>query len=156
MEADGGACSVPDFARVTVHRHIVTTETEESVFHEAEILLKNAGVNCEYKIDLRPVPSAASRYYKPYLVNKDDIYADIMAASIETICGKPAAIDSINCIGDFNYLATRICTRDGNQPPALIIGPDGGNIHSPDEYVILQTVETTCDIIYEFLIQMMR
>lgn len=154
--ADGGACSVPDFARVTVHRHIVTTENEESIFKEAEMLLKRAGVQCEYKIDVRPEPSPGSRYYKPYVVPKEDIYAAAMSASVQSICGKPATIDYLDSIGDFNYLGTRVLNRDGNLPPALIIGPDGGNIHSADEYATIPSVDATCDIVYDFLVRMMR
>ncbi len=156
IETGGTPCSVPDFAKVIVHRHIVTKENEESVLREAESLLKNAGVKCDYKINLRPAPSPESRYYKPYTICKDDIYADVMNFAVETVCGKPASIDYLDSIGNFNYFGTRLNTRDGSQPPALIIGPDGGNMHGADEYAVIPTVETTCDILFEFLIQMMR
>lgn len=146
IEGDGGACSVPEFARVTIHRHITLGETEETVFEEARQLLKAAGVNCQYNIYVREYPSEGSKYYQPYAIPEEDPYALALKESIRETAGQEAVIDYFSSIGDFNYLGTRL----GNIP-AFIFGPDGKNMHSYDEYVDLDSAYYTAEAIYSFL-----
>lgn len=146
IEGDGGACSVPDFARVTVHRHITVGETEDVIFEEAHSLIKKAGVNCQYKISVRAYPSEGSKYYEPYYIEEDNVYAQKLREAVEETCGREPIIDYFSSIGDFNYLGTRL-----GKVPALIFGPDGKNMHSSDEYVELDSVYGTAEGIYKFL-----
>lgn len=146
ITADGGACSVPDHAMVTVYRHIVNGETVETVITEAEELLKRLKPACEYKISMRPAPTEGSSYYKPYVLPEDDRFVIKMQEAISERFTRKASIGYLASVGDFNYLATRL----GNVP-TLIIGPDGGNIHQADEYVNVDTVGGTADILELFL-----
>lgn len=146
IEGDGGACSVPEFARVTIHRHITLGETEESVFEEARQLLNAAGVNCEYNIYVREYPTEGSKYYQPYAISEKDPYAVALTESIREATGQDAVIDYFSSIGDFNYLGTRL-----GKIPALIFGPDGKNMHSYDEYVDINSAYYTAEAIYGFL-----
>lgn len=146
IEGDGGACSVPDFARVTIHRHITLGESEESVFEEARRLIRDAGVNCEYEIHVRKYPTEGSKYYRPYAIPGDNPYAETFVSAIKSSCGKEPTIDYFSSIGDFNYLGTRL-----GDVPAFVFGPDGKNMHSYDEYADVDSIYYTAKGIEEFL-----
>ena len=146
IESDGGACSVPENARVLVQRHIVTGETIESVLNETEELLKKIKPACDYQITVRPAPSEGSSYYKPYVVPESDSYAVKIQEAVTELYGGKASVDYMASIGDFNYLATRL-----NDVSTLLIGPDGDNFHQADEHVYIDTIEKTEKIVERFL-----
>lgn len=151
VEADGGACSVIDYALVTVHRHMNSLENEQSVFEEARQLLKDSGVNCRYNLRYRPYPSEGSKCYQAYVVDKTNQYVKDFVEVINQTCSNKVSLDYLDSIGDFNYLGTRITNKDGNRVPTFIFGPDGDNIHSADEYVLLSSVSETYEAIFNFL-----
>lgn len=154
--ADGGACSVPDEARVTVHRHIVSFEDEKYVLDEARELIKNAGVRIPYDIAVRPQPSRGSRYYKPYFVEKGNKFIKPFEEAVKKANNGKLNIDYLSSIGDFNYFGTRLFDEFGKNPATFILGPAGGNIHAANEYVIIDTVLKTRDSIIEFLKSVMK
>lgn len=146
MEADGGACSVPDLARVTIHRHVNELEDEALVLAEAEEFCRQAGLSCRWRIGLRPTPSEGSSCYAPYIVAADNPFAQLLDQAARQVSGQPPHYHPLDSIGDFNYLGTRL-----KGAPALLLGPDGGNLHAADEYVSLSSLQTTTEIIYAFL-----
>ena len=146
IESDGGACSVPENAKVLVQRHIVTGETIDSVLKEAADLLEDIDPPSRYKISARPAPTEGSSYFKPYIVSESDPYAIKMQESISGLYGQKATVDYMASIGDFNYLATRL-----GDVSTLLIGPDVGNFHQADEFVITDTIEKTANIVENFL-----
>ncbi len=146
MAADGGACSVPEYAKVTVQRHIVTGDEVESVLQEVRDLLDSLNLKSRYTLGLRQYPSEATRYYQPYTVPESDPYAVRLVEAVKTVCRTEPSFGYLATIGDFNYLGTRL---DG--APALLIGAAGENIHQSDEYVLLKSVEDLVDVLEEFL-----
>ncbi|MBU4228049.1 M20/M25/M40 family metallo-hydrolase [bacterium] len=62
-----------------------------------------------------------------------------------TSTGNKAKIAYFSSVGDFNYLGSR------GKLPTYIFGPQGKNYHSPDEYVELNTIVKTAEVIYDFL-----
>lgn len=58
---------------------------------------------------------------------------------------KKPTISYFQSIGDFNYLGSRL------DAPAVIFGAAGGNFHGSDEYVELESVVKTAEVIYAFL-----
>lgn len=144
--SDGGSCSVPDKARVFVHRHVTMGETEETVFKEAEELIKAAGVKCNYEFGVRPYPSEGSRCYTPYYVKEDNYFVGLMKEAVKEATGVSSNLGYFASIGDFNYIGTRL-----NHVPALVFGPTGENFHSFNEYVDLQSAYETAVTVYEFL-----
>lgn len=153
--SDGGACSVPDEARVTVHRHIVSFEDEKYVINEAKELIKKAGITIPYEIAVRPEPSRGSRYYKPYYIDKNNKFVEPFVEAIKKVNGGRCNIGYLASIGDFNYFGTRLAENLSDNPPVFILGPDGGNIHAANEFVDLNTVYKTYDAIKEFIICVM-
>ncbi|HAS92417.1 MAG TPA: hypothetical protein DCS12_09400 [Clostridiales bacterium] len=66
-------------------------------------------------------------------------------SAIEKVCNTKPSISYFQSIGDFNYLGTRLGA------PAVIFGAAGGNFHGSDEYVELDSVVKTAEVIYAFL-----
>lgn len=152
---DGGACSVPSKARVTVHRHIVSFEDENYVLNEAKELIKNAEIKVPYKISLRKEPSLGARYYRPYYVDKNNFYVQEFIKTIKEVNDNKVNIDHFSSIGDFNYFATRLFDKNQNPPITLIFGPDGGNFHAANEHANLQSIYKTYETIVKYLMKIL-
>ena len=121
-------------------------ENVDTVLEETEELLRVINPACKYKVSLRPAPSEASRYYKPYVVPESNPYVVKIQEAIAELYGQKATIDYLFSVGDFNYIGTRL-----DNAATLIIGPDGGNIHQSDEFVDVGTIGKTVDIVERFL-----
>ncbi|WP_312091288.1 M20 family metallopeptidase [Aminipila sp.] len=145
VESDGGACSVPDYARVKLFWHIVVGEDEKTIESQIQEAIKKANIKGSYKINFRDAPSEASKGFQPFTVSKDEKYTKIFMNAIEDVCGKPPSLSYFQSIGDFNYLGSRLGA------PALIFGAAGENFHGKDEYVLIDSVVKTAQVVYSFL-----
>lgn len=145
IECDGGACSVPDYARVQLFWHIVVGENEETIVREIEKAIERASIQCTYKINFREAPSEGSRGFMPYTVEEDDPFVRSFIDSVKKVSGEEPAREYFQSIGDFNYLGTRIGA------PVVLFGPEGENFHSHDEYATISSVVKTAEVIYDFL-----
>jgi len=145
ISADGGACSVPDFAVLRLFWHIVVGESPDTIVREIEKAVQRAGITGRYEICFREAPSEGSRGFMPYTVPQDEPMTVSLLESIRKVTGKEPTISYFASIGDFNYLGTRLGA------PAIIFGADGENYHSSDEYVLLDSVHQTAEAVYDFL-----
>jgi succinyl-diaminopimelate desuccinylase len=145
VESDGGACSVPDYAMIRLFWHIVLGENEDTITKEIEKAIDRANIKCNYKIKFREVPSEGSRGFLPYTITGEEPMTKTFMSAIEKVCNTKPSISYFQSIGDFNYLGTRLGA------PAVIFGAAGGNFHGSDEFVELDSVVKTADVIYAFL-----
>lgn len=145
IECDGGACSVPDYARIQLFWHIVVGESEETIVREIEKAIRRADIQCTYKINFREAPSEGSRGFMPYTVQENDPFVRSFIDSVKKVSGEEPARDYFQSIGDFNYLGTRIGA------PVVLFGAEGGNFHSHDEYATISSIVKTAEVIYDFL-----
>lgn len=145
MESDGGACSVPDYAKVKLFWHIVVGENEQTIIEQIEKAIKRANIKCSYKINFREAPSEGAKGFMPFTVDAKETNTALFIDTIQDVCGKAPTLSYFQSIGDFNYLGSRLGA------PALIFGASGGNFHGSDEYVDLESVAKTAEVIYEFL-----
>lgn len=146
VHADGGACSVPDSAKVVVMRHVNELESREQVLAEAAQFCEQAGVACRYEIYVRKAPSEGCRSFQPYVVPRDNPFAQKLHQAVCESSGKQPCYQYFSSIGDFNFLATRC-----NGAPCLLYGAAGGNIHAADEWVSLSSLQEVANGIYSFL-----
>jgi len=148
-ESDGGACSVPDYAKVKLFWHIVVGENEETITKEIEKAIERAQIKCKYKVNFRETPSEGSKGFMPYTVKKENPMAKKFIDTVADVCKTEPSISYFQSIGDFNYLGSRIGA------PTIIFGADGKNFHGSDEYVELESVVKTAEVIYAFLEKML-
>ena len=145
LECDGGACSVPDYAKVKLFWHIVVGESEKTITQEIEKAIKRANVECRYKINFREAPSEGSKGFMPYTITGEEPMAKNFIETVEDVCEIKPSISYFQSIGDFNYLGSRLGA------PTVIFGAAGSNFHGSDEYVELDSVVKTAEVIYTFL-----
>ena len=81
----------------------------------------------------------------PYTITGKDPITKAFLGTIKKVCNTNPSISYFQSIGDFNYLGTRL------DAPVVIFGAAGGNFHGSDEYVELDSVVKTAEIIYSFL-----
>ncbi|MBN2897728.1 MAG: M20/M25/M40 family metallo-hydrolase [Clostridia bacterium] len=145
VDCDGGACSVPDHAVVKLFWHIVVGETEETITKEIEKAIDRAGIDCQYKINFREAPSEGSRGFMPYTITGEEPLAAVFIDTIKEVCQSEPSQSYFQSIGDFNYLGSRL------NAPAIIFGAAGEGFHGSDEYVTLESVYQTAQVIYAYL-----
>ena len=145
IESDGGACSVPDYAKIKLFRHIVRGENENSIQGELEKAIAAAEIKSDYKINFRKAPSEGSKGFLPYTVEADNKYVVAFLQSVEETCGTRPNIGYMQSIGDFNYLGSRL------NAPVVISGADGMQLHSYDEYATIDSIAKTAETYYNFL-----
>lgn len=145
LSCDGGACSVPDYAKIKLFWHIVVGEDENTIRKEIEKAIERARIHCDYKINFREAPSEGSKGFMPYTVSEDEPLVKSFMKSVREICGKEPAKAYFQSIGDFNYLGSRL------DAPVMIFGADGDNFHSHDEYAVISSIQKTAEVVYDFL-----
>jgi len=149
VESDGGACSVPDYAKVKLFWHIVVGENENTIEEYITDTIKRANIKSNFKISFREAPSEGSRGFMPFTVPMVNNYVATFIDSIKENCNCEPSISYFDSIGDFNYLGSRL------NAPAIIFGAAGENFHGPDEYATISSITKTADIIYDFLVKVL-
>lgn len=132
--------SVPDRCRLLVDRHVVFNETIESVKTDLEELVSGMALSSSVEIGFREVPHPEARY-RPYITDENHPLVEALRQSSQRITNKNPSEGYFASVGDFNYLGDRAGL------PTVIIGPDGGNIHSAGEYVSTDDTVVTTQII---------
>lgn len=152
IEISGGeaAASVAEKASFTVFRHVVRGEDKEYLIKEVNDAAKRASIRCKYEIVFREAPHEGIDGFKPYIVEEDNHYHKILQESIKEVTGEYGKISYFSSIGDFNYLGTRVGA------PAFIFGPYGENYHSPDEWVSIESIVKSTEVIYNLLNNLLR
>ena len=149
VESDGGACSVPDYAKVKLFWHVVMGENEKEIESYIVDAIKRTNIESTYRIAFRDAPLGCSIGYLPYIVPAQNHFIATFLESIVDVCNCDASISYFQCIGDFNHLGSRL------NVPVIIFGAEGEHIHSPDEYAAISSIVKTADIIYDFLVKVL-
>ncbi|MDD3169405.1 MAG: M20 family metallopeptidase [Eubacteriales bacterium] len=145
VESDGGACSVPDYAKIKLFWHIVVGEDETTIEKEIIRAIERAGIQCQYKINFREAPSEGSKGFMPYTVDEEEPMVKSFMDSVVRVCGAEPKKAYFQSIGDFNYLGSRV------NAPVVIFGAEGDNFHSHDEYATISSILKTAEVVYDFL-----
>lgn len=145
MNGGGAACSVAEKAVFTVFRHVVRGESREYLVQEVMDAAERAGIQAEIQVKFRDSPHSLNGGFDPYIVEEDNQYTKLLMESINEVTGTRGDIQYFSSIGDFNYLGTRAGI------PTFVFGPSGENYHTADEYVNLNSVVETSEVIYKFL-----
>ncbi|HSH36452.1 M20 family metallopeptidase [Schnuerera sp.] len=152
IETSGGgaACSVAEKASFTVFRHVVRGEDKEFLIKEVKEAAKKANIKSEYTIEFRDVPHDGVDGFKPYTVDEENPFTKELQETIKKVTGTYGTIAYFSSMGDFNYLGTR------TDAPVFIFGPYGKNYHSPDEWVSIDSLVKTSQVIYDLLVKLLK
>ena len=145
IEGGGAPLSVPDGASFSVFRHVTIGEDRNYLRKEVEEAIKKADIKGSASVKFRDAPHPECAGFRPYIVSESNPYTKAIKESILSATGHQAKIAYFSSVGDFNYLGSRA------KLPTYIFGPQGKNYHSPDEYVELNTIVKTAEVIYDFL-----
>ncbi len=145
----GAACSVADRASFTVFRHSVREESRDYIEQELHQAVIRAKIQSTAVFSFRDAPHSACVGFDPYIVDEGNPYVDVFKASVQEAIGCKAETGYFSSIGDFNYIGSRL------KIPTLVFGPHGANYHMPDEYVELDSVKKTADVLFTFLVKLL-
>jgi acetylornithine deacetylase/succinyl-diaminopimelate desuccinylase family protein len=134
IEGGGETISVPDKSRILADRHVVVGEAEEQVKKDAEEVIEKLNLKSEVEVGFRDAPYPEVKGYGAYITPKDHTLVREFENSFKELTGQKPVLSSFMSIGDFNYLGD----KNRANLPTIIIGADGDNVHSPEEYVDLE------------------
>jgi len=151
IEGGGETLSVPDQCRILADRHVVIGETEERVKKDVEEAIKNLDIKSEVEIGFRNAPYPEVTGYGSYITSREHKLVKEFENSFEELSGQKPVLSSFVSIGDFNYLGD----KNRANLPTIIIGADGDNVHSPDEYVDLESATEIAKVLIGGLINLL-
>jgi succinyl-diaminopimelate desuccinylase len=151
IDIDGGGAplSVPDQASFSVFRHVTIGEDKNYIRKEFDEAVKKANIKGKATLEFREAPHKDCDGFLPYVVSESNPYTQSFKQSVLSVTNTNAKIEYFSSVGDFNYLGARA------KLPTFVFGPDGENYHSADEYVDLNTVVKTAEVIYDYLIKVL-
>ncbi len=152
VEGTSKGLSLPEYCEFEVDRHLVLPETADSALQEYTALAQEfvstldlsdslaARVRVEVVIKPREHP-----YMEPYETAVEDPIVQQLI-SVVTKHGATPTFNYGRSVGDENVFAN----KRGIKP--IILGPEGADIHSANEYVSQKSLQTCVDIYREFLL----
>ncbi len=151
IEGGGETISVPDKSRILADRHVVVGEAEEQVKKDAEEIIEKLNLKSEVEVGFRDAPYPEVKGYGAYITPKDHTLVREFENSFKELTGQKPVLSSFMSIGDFNYLGD----KNRANLPTIIIGADGDNVHSPEEYVDLEDATTITKVLTGGLINLL-
>ncbi len=124
---------------------MVNGEDADYVKKELFNAVERAGISSKVEYSLREYPNEETKGFLPYTIDENNPYVGKFIESVEEVSRRKCTIDYFKSIGDFNYIGSRL------KVPTIIFGPDGGNYHTCNEYVKIDTVIDTALSIYNYL-----
>ncbi|MGP3667978.1 MAG: M20 family metallopeptidase [Candidatus Bathyarchaeota archaeon] len=130
--------STPDTCRIVIDKQLSLKESKEAFLRKIKNLTKklNLKSSVTVKVFKRPTP-----YMKPYVLgSRGNRIIEAVEKACKVVKGRFPKKVVGKCVGDENYLVVRA------QIPTVTIGPKGGNEHSANEYVYLNSVADAANI----------
>ncbi len=139
----------PDLCILRLDRHYPPGEEEQSAKRKFLSYLKRVkGLRADVKITpiKRPTP-----FLTPYELPNDHpflrAFSDAYGAALS---GRSPETVVVRTVSDASYLYNLAGV------PAIIFGPSGGNRHSPDEYVLLDSVVDMANVLVQLIASLQR
>lgn len=140
--------SIPERCELEVERLLVIPESVEDCLRQyhalaarvlADMTLPDAAKPF-VSVDVIPVPRR-NNYAEPYEIDANDPLAvAARRAIVKTLPVKEPYYNYGRSVGDENVFANTLGI------PSLILGPEGGNIHSPNEWVSHRSLDDTAAV----------
>jgi len=145
FKGGGAALSVPDKAEFSMFRHTVLGEDKDTISEEVKDAVKKACIRSKVDFAFRKAPHKECEGFPPYVTPRENEYVKVFIESVEDVTRQTPQETYFASVGDFCYLGGRLGI------PTIVFGPSGGNFHGPDEYVSIEDVRATAEIVCDFL-----
>ncbi len=150
IEASSTSLSLPDVARFEIDRHLVIPETIASARNQIEKFINNLYVKGRLSktTDKKAVVSIKKRktpYLEPYVTSIKDAGV-IKILNYTKDIYKNSIINYGSSVADENAFAKSLSI------PIVTIGPQGGNLHSANEWVSVRSLEEVVAL-YSFILE---
>lgn len=140
IEASNSGLSIPDRCQLEVERHFVPPETLRSALNGYQTICDNflnSMVLTEeqrklVRVTVRAKPRA-NPYMEPFVTPPSDAFVRRAVQQMDGILGSHKIAYGLS-VADDNIFAT-ICKKS-----VIVIGPRGGNEHSPNEWVYVESL----------------
>ncbi|ANF22597.1 M20 family metallopeptidase [Thermococcus piezophilus] len=142
FEGNADGLSVPDYAKAIIDRHIVIGEDWEDVKRQLLRLAEKLRIKAELRVERFP---RLTPEMLPYTVGENDRFVNLFKKIHGSLFGTGPKVTYGKSVGDFNYFGAYL------RRPTLVYGPIGGNWHSSDEWVSLESVKRVKRLYVEFL-----
>jgi len=119
---------VPDSCRVEINRLLVPGESAASAIRQMEELVRSLRLGSEIRVRAKPPR------YEPFLMNRGERIVKVFHDVYSEVLGVEPVYTYSRSITDANVFGERSI-------PCLHLGPAGGNVHEPNEYVSLPWLE---------------
>jgi succinyl-diaminopimelate desuccinylase len=116
---------VPDRCRIEINRLLVPGETTESALRDMIDLVDSLHLAAEVEVNLKPPR------YDPFLMSRNEPIVDLFHQVYRDVRGVEPIYAYSEGITDANVFGERGI-------PCLHLGPPRGNVHQPNEYVVLE------------------
>ena len=136
----GGSLSVPDKCLIRVDRHVVPGETQELVMDDFVKALKPLEIQSKLKFTWmkRPTP-----FLEPYITERTELVKAFIFKQREISGSSDDNIVYGESVGDFNLF--------GKAMPTIVYGPAAQDWHSPNEFVLVDSIVRVRDIYERYL-----
>jgi acetylornithine deacetylase/succinyl-diaminopimelate desuccinylase-like protein len=136
----GDSLSVPERCYIRVDRHIVEGETKEMIIDDFKKAFLPLGLKSgiEFRWMKRPTP-----FLEPFMTKRTVYVTTFLMAAKANL--PPEAGNEVygESVGDYNLFGARM--------PTIVCGPSGGDWHSPNEYVDIESIVRVRDLYIHFL-----
>jgi len=119
---------VPDTCRVVMNRLTVPGEPQEMVLSQMRELAGSLGLGSRFEI--RSIPPT----YRPFVLDRNELILTAYDEAYRSVLGRAPEYGYHHSLNDANVFA------GDHGIPTLVFGPNGANTHSPDEYVLIDSV----------------
>ncbi len=132
----------PEICVIRMDHHYPPGEAPEIVKKRFISFVNSAPVKAEVRIKLmkRPTP-----FMEPFSIEESNSFLQALKSASNEVLGEDLEIGINGSVSAANYL------YQFGKIPSVVLGPDGGNRHSSDEYVLFSSVEKLTRIFLKFL-----
>lgn len=136
----GDTLSVPDRCLIRVDRHVVPGETKELVMDDFIKALKPLEMQSKLKFSWmkRPTP-----FLEPYITERTELVKAFIFTEREVSGSTEENIVYGESVGDFNMF--------GKVMPTVVYGPAAQDWHSPNEFVLMDSIVRVRDLYVKYL-----
>jgi len=132
LKINGGpkeySLSVPENCSFELSRHLVPSEEVETVIDNIYRLAQRIGLKGRVTVKIK------EPYYPTYRIGDDEGIVRLVQHVYQIERGRKIGVNCSKSVSDANLLVRE------KDIPTVLFGPHGGNIHSADEYVLIDSV----------------